>query len=294
MGTSADSENVSPQGPKTVEVPVTELMITVRVLLIIIREIFRFLVTLPFVGIFGDFVFSPMHRLSHHPWMYAKPLIGGVKWNHKKHHEFTTKLTSLAVYHGEFLDDAMMASSTAVGAFLYAVLAYHLGNAIVTLSEYYSALGAYLWPSEVPLPAMENPHWEFEVFSSMSLYLGLMNILFSHAHDIRMARLITFFVPDELNLAAYHYVHHLDPSSNFGLTEFSDFFWDRLLGVRTVRKLEDFLGEPKNKNEPKELARTKSYEERRKALAAKKALKTVPHHAGVNERANSPNAKKTE
>ncbi len=40
----------------------------------------------------------------------------------------------------------------------------------------------------------------------------------------------------------YHYVHHLSPSNNFGLTEPSDRLWDAILGVRTVKKLEEFEG----------------------------------------------------
>eukprot|EP00971_Amphidinium_carterae_P098070 1940479-Amphidinium_carterae.1 len=49
------------------------------------------------------------------------------------------------------------------------------------------------------------------------------------------------WVDDIITLLAlrYHYVHHLSPCNNFGLTEPSDVIWDKLLGVNTVKKLED-------------------------------------------------------
>ena len=48
------------------------------------------------------------------------------------------------------------------------------------------------------------------------------------------------FAPPRLNFVAYHYVHHLSPGCNYGLTEPSDMVWDRLLGVSTIKKLADF------------------------------------------------------
>ena len=55
----------------------------------------------------------------------------------------------------------------------------------------------------------------------------------------RCARLMAP-LPDGLNFVAYHYVHHLSPSHNYGLTEPSDMFWDKMLGVNTIKKLEEF------------------------------------------------------
>merc|ERR1712187_674856 len=76
-------------------------------------------------------------------------------------------------------------------------------------------------------------------FSNVTGYLIIFNTLLSHAHDTRCARLMAP-LPDSLNFVAYHYVHHLSPSNNYGLTEPSDLLWDFVLGVRTIRKLEDF------------------------------------------------------
>jgi len=75
------------------------------------------------------------------------------------------------------------------------------------------------------------------VFSNVSGYLVVCNTLMSHAHDVRCARLMAP-LPDSLNFVAYHRVHHLHPSRNFGLTEPSDLLWDFILGVRTILKPE--------------------------------------------------------
>lgn len=72
-----------------------------------------------------------------------------------------------------------------------------------------------------------------EVFSNVSEWLLLMNTLLSHAHDEKCASLI-LPVPDSLNFAAYHRVHHLNVSKNFGLTLPSDIIWDKILGVNTI------------------------------------------------------------
>ena len=81
---------------------------------------------------------------------------------------------------------------------------------------------------------------EGQAFSNLMGYLIVFNTLLSHSHDIRCARLLAP-LPDELNFVAYHYVHHISPSNNFGLTEPSDKLWDCLLGVKTIAKLEDFV-----------------------------------------------------
>jgi len=124
---------------------------------------------------------------------------------HKTHHEFTNTLTSLVLYHGELLDDFLMPFTVTIGGGLYTVFASMIGCS---------------------------------AYSNVCEYLIIMATLLSHAHDTRCARLLAP-LPDELNFVAYHYVHHLTPSNNFGLTEPSDLFWDWLLGVNTIRKMTD-------------------------------------------------------
>ena len=60
----------------------------------------------------------------------------------------------------------------------------------------------------------------------------------SHASDVRCARLVAP-LPNSLNFVAYHYVHHLSPCNNFGLTEPSDLLWDWILGQKTIRSFEE-------------------------------------------------------
>lgn len=169
---------------------------------ILLRELARFVLSLPLVGMLSDLIFSPMHRLAHHPKLY--------KEHHKVHHEYTNQLTALVLYHGALLDDFLMPFSTSIGGLAYTML---LG--LVGLEQ--------------------------EGFSNVAGYLMVLNTLLSHAHDTRCARLLAP-LPDDLNFVAYHYVHHLSPCHNFGLTKPSDLIWDRLLGVSTIRRLEDFEG----------------------------------------------------
>jgi len=164
------------------------------------RELLRYVLSLPFMGILSDLIFSPMHRLAHHPFLY--------KDHHKVHHEYTNKLTALVLYHGALLDDFLMPVCTSVGGTIYAILLGFVGL-------------------------------ERQAFSSVAGYLIVFNTLLSHAHDTRCARLMAP-LPDDLNFVAYHYVHHLSPGNNFGLTRPSDVVWDKLLGVSTIKRLEDF------------------------------------------------------
>eukprot|EP00450_Noctiluca_scintillans_P001145 CAMPEP_0194499804 /NCGR_PEP_ID=MMETSP0253-20130528/15994_1 /TAXON_ID=2966 /ORGANISM="Noctiluca scintillans" /LENGTH=336 /DNA_ID=CAMNT_0039341591 /DNA_START=53 /DNA_END=1063 /DNA_ORIENTATION=+ len=164
------------------------------------RELFRYVLGLPIIGILSDMIFSPFHRLMHHPALYQD--------NHKIHHQYTNKLTSLVLYHGTLLDDFMMPVTTAIGGFVF----------VSTLS----------------LVGLQGA-----AFSSITSYLVIFHTLMSHAHDTRCARLMAP-LPDSLNFVAYHYVHHLSPCNNFGLTKPSDLIWDTVLGVRTIRSLEDF------------------------------------------------------
>ena len=158
-------------------------------------EAARFVGSLPVIGLLSDLIFSPMHRLAHRPSLY--------KGHHRVHHEYTTHLTALVLFHGALLDDFLMPASTIVGGFVFVALLSLVGL-------------------------------EGEAFSSTGLYLMSFNILMSHAHDVRCARLLAP-LPDSLNFVAYHYVHHMRPSSNFGLTKPSDLLWDWLLGVRTIQ-----------------------------------------------------------
>ena len=161
------------------------------------REFIRLFFQLLFMGLMSDMIFSPMHRLTHHPLLYKKL--------HKEHHTYTNNLTSLVLYHGTHLDDFLMPLTTAVGGFLYTLILHAVG------------LPTYIG------------------FSNLTLYIGMINNLLSHAHDIRCAKLIAP-LPDNLNFVAYHYVHHLNPNSNFGLTEPTDMLWDWILGVKTITK----------------------------------------------------------
>jgi len=163
-------------------------------------EMIRYVFSLLGVGLLSDLLFSPMHRMTHHPRIY--------KHHHKSHHEYTNKLTALVLYHGQLLDDFLMPFTTTVGGVLYILLLSKLGL-------------------------------EGQAFSNVTGYLMVFNTLLSHSHDIRCARLLAP-LPDGLNFVAYHYVHHISPANNFGLTEPSDLIWDYLLGVKTIAKLEDF------------------------------------------------------
>jgi len=124
------------------------------------------------------------------------------KEHHKEHHSYTNKINSLVLYHGAALDDFMMPATMTLGYFAYWWLCSKMGLAA-------------------------------SAFSNVSEWLLLFNTLLSHAHDARCASLI-LPVPDSLNFAAYHRVHHLNPARNFGLTVASDLIWDRILGVSTI------------------------------------------------------------
>ncbi|CAJ1423654.1 unnamed protein product [Effrenium voratum] len=180
--------------------PVTAVQVREASIAVVLREAVRFIVSLPFLGILADLIFSPMHRLSHHPRVYSS--------HHKEHHEYTNKLTALVLYHGSLLDDFLMPLTTSFGGAIWAILLGCVGL-------------------------------ERQAYSNLMEYLIIFNTLLSHAHDTRCARLMAP-LPDQLNFVAYHYVHHLSPVHNFGLTEPSDRVWDWLLGVNTVRKLQDF------------------------------------------------------
>eukprot|EP00928_Gymnodinium_smaydae_P008645 TRINITY_DN13146_c0_g1_i1.p1 TRINITY_DN13146_c0_g1~~TRINITY_DN13146_c0_g1_i1.p1 ORF type:complete len:317 (-),score=51.40 TRINITY_DN13146_c0_g1_i1:231-1181(-) len=162
----------------------------------LLREGVRFLVYVLCIGMLSDLIFSPMHRLAHLPQTY--------QYHHKVHHEYTNKLTSLVLYHGALLDDFLMPFTTTSGGMVYNWLASLVG------------LQAY-------------------TYSNVCGMLITFNTLFSHAHDVRCASLMVP-LPDALNFSAYHRLHHLHPSSNFGLTQPSDVVWDAILGQRTIRE----------------------------------------------------------
>eukprot|EP01083_Nonionella_stella_P067609 178947_1 len=162
-------------------------------------EMFRYVCSLLGTGLLSDLLFSPMHRAAHSPKVY--------EYHHKTHHEYTNTLTALVLYHGNLLDDFLMPLTAAVGSFLYIVLLSLFGL-------------------------------EGQSISNLTAYLTVFNMMLSHAHDIRCARLLAP-LPDEFNYVAYHYVHHVSPANNFGLTEPSDLIWDCLLGVKTIAKLDD-------------------------------------------------------
>lgn len=176
--------------------PISPVMIREVSLRSLAVEVVRYLAMLPTVGLLSDLLFSPMHRLAHHPLVYTA--------HHKEHHTYTNELTSLVLYHGTLLDDFLMPATTVVGGLLWVLL---LGAAGL----------------------------EHEAFSNLGVYLLICNTLMSHAHDVRCARLMAP-LPQGLNFVAYHWVHHISPSHNFGLTEPSDMLWDWLLGVSTIKQ----------------------------------------------------------
>lgn len=140
---------------------------------------------------------SPVHRCTH-----SRMLYGPV---HKKHHEYTNELTSLILYHAEHIDDFLMPFAAAVGNLLMMAVLYQIGI--------HNCLS-----------------------NNVISYLIAIQQTYSHASDYRLGSLI-LPVPVELNFAAYHRVHHLNPSRNFGLTKPSDIVWDRLLGTSTTQTL---------------------------------------------------------
>ena len=141
--------------------PVVQRELSPRSLLV---EYVRYVVTLVGVGLLIDLLFSPLHRLVHHPRLY--------RFHHKEHHQYTNHLTALVLYHGALLDDFLMAFITVgVGGFLYVLL--------------FSLAGL-----------------EAVAISSVSVYLMVYNTLLSHAHDVRCSRLLAP-VPDSLNYVAY-------------------------------------------------------------------------------------------
>jgi len=177
-----------------------QIVISLSPTTICFQELPRFVTQLLGVGLFSDFFFSPMHRFVHSPKLYKA-------W-HKEHHSYTNDLTALVLYHGHLGDDFLMPFTTAIGGTVYEML--------------------------LSLFGMED-----QGLSNFALYLISFNILLSHAHDLRCARLLAP-LPDELNYVAYHYVHHISPANNFGLTEPSDRLWDWILGVDTIRKVDSF------------------------------------------------------
>jgi hypothetical protein len=68
----------------------------------------RFLGYLLLTGLLTDLVFSPMHRFTHSiRWIYDRL--------HARHHSFRSRLTSLVLFHGDELDDLLMAACPIAG-----------------------------------------------------------------------------------------------------------------------------------------------------------------------------------
>lgn len=158
------------------------------------KEYFRFTIAAVGQGMLSDLVFSPMHRVEH---------VVGYSKHHKLHHEYVNNLAMPVLYHGTYADDFLMPVTTTVGGLVYMLIAHQFGLAGST-------------------------------YSNLVDWLIIYNMLFSHAHDVRVANLL-LPVPPALNFAAYHRVHHLAPNNNFGLTLPSDLLWDKLLNVQTIR-----------------------------------------------------------
>lgn len=125
------------------------IMVTALNVRTVCVESVRYVSLLLCVGILSDLLFSPMHRLSHHPSVY--------KTHHKEHHEYTNHLTSLVLYHGTLLDDFLMPFTTTFGGIAYACVLNLIG---------FSGQG----------------------YSNVTIYLLIFNTLLSHAHDIRCGK----------------------------------------------------------------------------------------------------------
>lgn len=158
------------------------------------KEYFRFTIAAVGQGMLSDLVFSPMHRVEH---------VVGYSKHHKLHHEYVNNLAMPVLYHGTYADDFLMPVTTTFGGLVYMLIAHQFGLAGST-------------------------------YSNLVDWLIIYNMLFSHAHDVRVANLL-LPVPPALNFAAYHRVHHLAPNNNFGLTLPSDLLWDKMLNVQTIR-----------------------------------------------------------
>ncbi len=74
----------------------------------LLTEYGRFLGYLLLTGLLTDLVFSPMHRFTHASrWIYDRL--------HARHHSFRSRLTSLVLFHGDELDDLLMAACPIAG-----------------------------------------------------------------------------------------------------------------------------------------------------------------------------------
>jgi len=167
-------------------------------------ELVRYVANIVLTSTFGDFIFSPLHRLSHRPAVY--------KDGHKEHHNYTRSLTSYVLFHATSVDNIVMSASV------------NFGNATkLILLSYFG--------------------WHQGLNSNFVAHLSTFHLYMSHGHDIRCASLLTPMIPDSMNFTAYHYVHHLNPNNNFGLTRNSDKLWDYIFGVNTIRTFKSCLKE---------------------------------------------------
>ncbi len=74
----------------------------------LLTEYGRFLGYLLLTGLLTDLVFSPMHRCTHASrWLYTRL--------HARHHSFRSRLTSLVLFHGDEVDDILMAACPIAG-----------------------------------------------------------------------------------------------------------------------------------------------------------------------------------
>jgi hypothetical protein len=74
----------------------------------LLSEYGRFLGYLLLTGFLTDLVFSPMHRFTHSSrWLYTRL--------HANHHSFRSRLTSLVLFHGDEVDNILMAACPIAG-----------------------------------------------------------------------------------------------------------------------------------------------------------------------------------
>ena len=121
----------------------------------LLLEYGRFVMLLLFSGLLTDLVFSPIHRLMHASRrLYAR--------HHARHHEYRARLTSLVLFHGEELDDLLMAACPIVG-FAGTMAAWSAARALLPAAWWIDGahISSLTWRAPPPppfrTPSVPNP-----------------------------------------------------------------------------------------------------------------------------------------
>ena len=135
----------------------------------------------------SDLIFSPMHRLAHHPRHGPH--------HHKEHHEYTNQLTALVLYRR--------------AARRFSDAGDHDGGR----------------RDVHPAALARRSARRQALLERLAAAAVIFNTLLSDAHDVRCARLMAPLA-DSLNFVADHYEHHLSPAVLRASCEPSDVIWD--------------------------------------------------------------------